>query len=162
MTSSRPAGTFTVVIPCAAEKADGWHAARDLYTSSNFRNTLAAAEALAEAEDGRVLILSALYGLVEPYERLHSYDVRMGAGHEAEVTVAEIADQLVELGDVGDVHCLLPSAYFAKFDAAARLVGALAFDLYEGDRAIGEQRRVVRVVRETSTTPNPATFTLAA
>jgi|tagenome__1003787_1003787.scaffolds.fasta_scaffold17785373_1 hypothetical protein len=78
--TERPAGTFTVVIPCAAQKRDGVHPARDLYTSSNFRNTLAAAEALAGTEGGRVLILSALYGLVEPDEHIHGYDVKMGGG----------------------------------------------------------------------------------
>jgi hypothetical protein len=146
----RPAGTFTVVIPCAADKRDGAHPARDLYTSSNFRNTLAAAEALAADEGGQVLILSALYGLVEPDEVIHSYDVKMGSGHPAEVTVGELAEQLGELDDLGDVHCLLPGAYFDRLDAAAREVGALAFDLYEGDAGIGFQRGTVRVVRETS------------
>src|SRR4051794_20762081 len=112
--SERPAGAFTVVIPCAAEKLDGVHAARDLYCSSNFRNTLAAAEALAAAEGGRVLILSALYGMVRPDERIHSYDVKMGEGHPAEVTVAELVEQLEDLDDLGDLHCLLPGQCFVR------------------------------------------------
>lgn len=160
-TSTRDAGPFTVVIPCAGEKQTGRHAARDLYTSSNFRSTLAAAEAIADAEDGQVLILSALYGLVALDEVLTSYDVKMATGNPAEITAEEIADQLVEFGATGDVHVMAPGAYFAKVDAAARLVGALAFDLYEGEGGIGEQRRVVRVVRETHT-PGTGAFALAA
>lgn len=155
----RPEGRFTVVIPCAADKLAGTHAARDLYTSENFRGALAAAEALAADNDGQVLILSALYGLVELDERITAYNVKMGTGHDAEVTAEEIADQLVELDATGDLHCMLPNAYLAKADAAARTVGALVFDLYEGDKNIGEQRRVARVLRETAPAAPVEVFT---
>lgn len=150
-TSARDAGTFTVVIPCAAEKRPGTHPARDLYDSPNFRLTLAAAEALADGEGGQVLILSALYGLVAPDETITAYDVKIGTGHECEITAEEVAAQLVEADATGDVHVMAPRAYFAKVDAAARLIGALAFDLYEGEGGIGDQRRVAATVRDTYT-----------
>lgn len=149
MRSTEQGSVFTVIVPCAAEKQAGTHAARDLYASSNFRSTLAAAEALAAAEGGQVLILSALYGLVGPDERIACYDVKIGTGHACEITAEEIAAQLADYDATGDLHCLLPAAYLAKVDAAAREVGARAFDLYEGEAGIGEQRRVIRCIRET-------------
>jgi hypothetical protein len=137
----------TVVVPCGAEKLEGTHAARDLYTSSHFRATLTAAERMAEAEGGRVFILSALYGLLELDERVGSYNVKLGEGHPAEVTVEELTAQLAEFGIGDDVYAMLPAAYFARLDAACREAGVLAFDLFEADAGIGYQRGTAKSIR---------------
>jgi hypothetical protein len=156
MAAASLAGTapITVVIPCGAEKLEGTHAARDLYTSANFRATLAAAEAMVALEGGNVLILSAFYGLLELDEEVASYDVKLGTGNAAEVDELTVAAQLIGLVE-GDVYALLPSAYFAKLDAAARLVGGIyPADVYEADAGIGYQRGTVKTIR--TTTPAPA------
>lgn len=139
--------TFTYVIPCGAAKADHRTAARDLYTGSMFRHTLAAAVATADADEqdgcsARVLILSALHGLVELDTELDPYNVKMGdAGC---ITPEALAAQAVELG-IGwghEVYAMLPKAYLAALDAALRPMDVNVLDVYEAAPGIGYQRGV--------------------
>lgn len=65
MPADRLQRPVVVVIPCGAEKLDATAPARDLYVGSMFRMALAAAEAEIAGTSGRILILSALHGLLE-------------------------------------------------------------------------------------------------
>lgn len=138
--------TYFFVIPCGAAKAPGAAPARELYDSANFRLTLAAAQAEAEATtrdlgvEARVLILSALHGLVELDAELEPYDVTMGSP-EAIGPVA-LAASLVLAGAVeGDeLYAFLPKAYRELLELAA--TDLPVFDLYEAAPGIGWQRGV--------------------
>lgn len=137
-----------IVIPCGADKLDVPAPAAELYVGGMFRSALAAAQAEAAACEGRVLILSALHGLVELDTVLAPYDVKMG--DERSVTVDRLAEQAQELGVVWgcDVYAFLPRAYFDRLDEALRRDDVYAAQVYEACGGIGEQRGVCRIVRE--------------
>jgi hypothetical protein len=137
---------ITYVIPCGAAKADQPTAARDLYTGSMFRHTLAAAEANAAGEDARILILSALHGLVELDVVLAPYEQRMD--QPGSITPAELAGQAAALGiDWGsEVYGYLPSAYRNRLDQALKTMDVYLQDIYEATGGIGDQRHVNAVV----------------
>ena len=134
--------TIITVIPCGAGKADTPCAARGLYTGSSFRLALAAAEANGDT----VLILSALHGVVTPDTVLAPYDLKMG--DPGSITVEMLADQLADIGlaDLtfadAEIFAYLPAAYFARFDAACRILGHYPADVYEAAPGIGYQRGV--------------------
>ena len=129
----------TYVIPCAGAKLDHPAPARDLYTGSMFRHTLAAAEALAEPGD-RILVLSARYGLVDLDEVLHPYEQRMDRPGRVDTDVITV--QAMYHGIGSDVYALLPRVYFTALDAALRPLFIWVQDVYEATAGIGEQRRV--------------------
>jgi hypothetical protein len=136
-----------MVVPCAADKADHATTAELLYTSANYRLTLAAAK---NAGCDEVLILSAKYGLLRLTDEVEPYDVKMGdAGC---VTVAQVRSQACWLGltglDDADVWAMLPKAYFAVLDAALRSVDTWPTDVYEAAPGIGYQRGVAANVRD--------------
>jgi hypothetical protein len=137
---------ITYVIPCGGQKAPHSAAARDLYTGAMFRHTLAAAEAEASAVGGRVLILSAKYGLVEPATVLSPYDIKMGGPDS--ISPATLTAQALALGiDFGaDVYGLLPRAYYDTLDQALRELDVYLQDVYEATAGIGEQRKVNRTI----------------
>lgn len=64
------------LIGCGKAKRSETVAARDLYTGALFKKSLALAEAKAEPGD-RVLILSALFGLVNPDDPLSPYEAAL-------------------------------------------------------------------------------------
>ena len=72
----RPASRITkpseavVLVSCVKSKLPNKAAARDLYTSAQFRG----ARRYAEAAGGPWYVLSALYGLVEPQDEIAPYD----------------------------------------------------------------------------------------
>lgn len=140
----------TYVIPCGAAKLDHAAPARELYVSSMFRMALDAAHAAVADDNGRVLILSALHGLVELDDVLEPYDVKMG--DEGCVTVERIVEQCEQLGLTwearADVYAALPAAYFDKLDAALKSIDVYAAPVYEATRGIGEHRKVCRIVRD--------------
>lgn len=135
------------VIPCGADKAAAPAPAAHLYTGGMFRMALAAAEAEAAETDGRVLILSALHGLVDPADVVAPYDVKMG--DPGSVTVDTLAAQAAALGITwgADVYAFLPNAYFAQLDQALRADDVYAAQVYEGCGGIGDHRKVCRLVR---------------
>lgn len=145
-TTARP---IVYVIPCAAAKVDHAAPARDLYTSANFRSALATAEAMAAADGGTVLILSAKYGLLELDTVVDTYDVKMGDADA--ITPEGIRNTAVELGlDEADpeLYALLPAAYFTALAQALAPLYLFAADVYEAAPGIGYQRGAVRSCRE--------------
>lgn len=141
--------TIYFVVPCGAAKLGSAAPARDLYTGSAFRHVLAAAEGEAAATardlgvDTEVLILSALYGLVELHEVIEPYDVKMG--DPASILVHQLAEQITDHGiEYGDqIYAMLPKAYRQVLAAAAELAEDIAVqDVYEAAPGIGYQRGV--------------------
>jgi hypothetical protein len=132
----------TYIIPCSGSKAANATQARHLYTGAMFRHTLRTAEALAAGEvgRGRVLVLSARYGLVELDTVLASYDTRITSADRVSVDV--VVAQALALGVGDDVYALLPSAYLELLDTALRNLDIYVQDVYEANLGIGEQRRI--------------------
>lgn len=138
------------VIPCGSEKLDHPAMARDLYTSTMFRLAWDAATAEIEAYEGqaRILILSALHGLIDPSKVIAPYDVKMGdPGSVSAETITVQANELgIEWGD--DVYAFLPNAYLKVLDAGLRPLDVYAQEVYEATSGIGDQRHVCAVVRD--------------
>ncbi|AER26381.1 hypothetical protein FIONNBHARTH_90 [Mycobacterium phage Fionnbharth] len=131
------------VIACAAAKLDEPVPAAELYTSANFRLMLRAARAQA-GPGGRVLILSALHGLLDLDTVVAPYNVKMGdAGC---IGAAALAAQLRARGlDVpgARITTLLPRAYAQRLAEAVALAGeAEQVDLFADAPGIGYQRAV--------------------
>lgn len=78
-----------VVIPCGGKKRDGSHLARDLYTGPYFK--AAYRYATSVVPESQVFILSAKYGLVQPGQRLDSYELTLG--QPGAVTPTYLRDQ---------------------------------------------------------------------
>ena len=138
---------ITYVIPCSARKAGRPMAARDLYAGQMTRHTLANAEALAQIDrdagrPARVLVLSALHGLIDPDQVIAPYDCKMGA--PGSITPALLAGQAWKLGirNGSDVYALLPRAYYDVLDDALRRLDVYTQDVYEACAGIGDQRHV--------------------
>jgi hypothetical protein len=137
----------TLIIPCSGAKASEPKPARDLYTGPMYRHTLTAALAVegwcqASGIPARILILSALHGLIGLDEVTDPYNLKMG--DTGSVTAAALADQARRLGIAPgeEVRAFLPRPYLARLDAALRDLGVTARDMYKGARGIGEQRHV--------------------
>jgi hypothetical protein len=139
---------ITYVVPCGSEKLDRPAPAGELYRGSMFRHTFDNVSRLAALDEqegrgpARVLILSALYGLVDPDTVIEPYDLRMGA--PGSISPEALTGQAVAFGiDWGSqVYALLPKAYLAQLDRALREIYVYVQDVYEGCGGIGEQRRV--------------------
>lgn len=131
-TGDRPTPDRVVIVACGAKK-EGPAAAGALYVGSYHRAMRRAADALTR-DGGRVLILSALHGLVELDTVLAPYDMRMG--EPGSVTASTLRDQAAALGlDGAEVTVLGGRAYVEAVhqvlpDALAPLAGS---------RGIGEQ-----------------------
>lgn len=145
------------MVACSAEKLDTTSPAADLYTGSMFRIAWSAATAEAEASGGRVLILSALHGLLDPATLVAPYDCKLGDDRsiEADELAAQIADTGI-IAEADDVYAFLPNGYLDLLDSALR---SLDFTppapVFEATCGIGEHRKVCRIVRDTN--PNPMT-----
>lgn len=143
---------ITYVIPCSAAKLDHAAPARDLYTGTMFRHTLANVERMAAVDNAeglgpaRVLILSARYGLIDLDTVIEPYEQRMD--QPGSITADDLADQALTLGiDWGaQVYGVLPRVYLARLDSALRQLDVYVQDVYEGCSGIGEQRRVNSIV----------------
>lgn len=133
---------LVVVIPCSGPKLTYAAPAGDLYTGPLHRSARRAADALV-AGGGRVLVMSALHGLLDLQEEVAPYDhTWKDAGH---VQVDTIRDQARALGvaGAGRVVLLTPGDYTARGlevwpDAATPLAGL----------GIGSQRGVCKQIRE--------------
>jgi hypothetical protein len=136
------------VVPCSATKLDHPAPAHQLYTGTMFTNTYRAAAASATADQdaglgpARVLILSALHGLIDPDQVIDPYDLRMG--QPGSITPARLIEQAEALDIDWDsqVYALLPRPYFAVLDAALRELDVYPQDVYEATAGIGVQRHV--------------------
>lgn len=137
-----------VVIPCSAVKGPAAAPARELYTGSYHRMCAAAAEALT-TRGGRVLILSARHGLIEPAQVLEPYEHRMG--QLGDVTPEQLRAQAERLGvaDAEQVVILAGRAYAQ----AARAVWPHARTPLAGTRGIGHQRSRLAEIISTSSLP---------
>ncbi len=124
-----------VVVPCGAQKRETAAPADQLYTSQHFRLTYRAACKVAEDQDARVFILSALHGLVEPSAVLEPYDIKMGDA--GSIKPPAIAEQLAAI-NATTITTLLPRAYRQALEAA----GADVVDLYASAPGIGYQRAI--------------------
>lgn len=159
MSNTAAAAHTIIVIPCAAEKAEIASAARALYTSANFANTLAAAE--LEAIDTervcgtstKVMILSAKHGLIELDAIVAPYNTKMGEA--GDIDAAAIAAQLAELAPSAIIS-LLPAAYRNRLAAAVAEINddedaqwIDMMDTYEDAPGIGYQRGVVGSLKRT-------------
>lgn len=139
-------GRPTYVIPCSGAKLGHAAPARELYTGSMFRYALGKTSQAAELTGGRVLILSARYGLVELDTVLEPYDVTLKRTGTNLGLAFDVREDLRDL-DVDDVIAFLPAAYWRVLDYAVRSSTAVeggrrcqAVDAYVGCRGIGEQR----------------------
>lgn len=133
-------GTAIVVIACGAAKLDTTAPAGKLYTSEHFALMLRAARRVAEQQSGRVIILSALHGLVELDTELAPYDVKMGDAES--IAPGNLAHQLAAIAP-STITTLLPRAYRTVLDEAARLADAPdLIDLFAEAPGIGYQRGV--------------------
>jgi hypothetical protein len=127
------------IIPCGGEKLAASAPARELYTGAMFTQTLSSIEASGDFD--RIIILSALHGLVELDAELAPYDLRMG--DEGSVGIEVIRGQAEELGILDDeIFAFLPASYFEVLDAALRLEDVFATPVYEAAAGIGFQRGV--------------------
>lgn len=143
---------ITYVIPCGGAKLNRRAPARELYVGSLFRHTLDNAERSARLDaetlrrPARVLILSALHGLITPDTELDPYDLRME--QPGSVTAATLAAQAAAFGiDWGsEVYALLPRPYLARLDEALRTLDVYVQDVYEGCGGNGDQRHVNAVI----------------
>jgi hypothetical protein len=131
-----------VIIPCGAAKADRRSKAKDLYTSSNFALTLAAAK--ASDDDVTVLILSAKHGLLALDDEVDPYDIKMGdIGCVTPVELMCSARFLPLMNSDAVITTMLPSAYNACLSAALDLVGKRVDHVAFADApGIGYQRGV--------------------
>ncbi len=146
---------ITYVIPCGGSKLDRPAPARELYTGSMFRHTLtvasrAAADDMASGRGpARVLILSALHGLVELDTVLAPYDLKMG--RPGSVDVATLMRQAEEFGmgwgpgdddGPGEVYAMLPRAYYAALSEALQQLYVYPQDVYEACSGLFDQKVV--------------------
>jgi hypothetical protein len=129
-----------VVIGCGARKLSHAAPAAELYTGAYFAECLRTARKMAD--DDRVLILSARYGLLGVAEVIEPYD--LGMGQPGAVRVADVRDQAAAHGILGDtVTALCGSIYAAVLreiwpDLRTPLAGL----------GIGYQRREMRLLRD--------------
>lgn len=145
MTATHTTRRVTFVVPCSGPKLNTPARARDLYTGTLFRHQLHAAELEAAATtrdlgvEARVVILSALHGILELDDVVAPYDERMG-------TTGEVADDFLALTVHGtglhtdDVYSLLPSAYHTKLARVMGWFGVTVTPVYESAPGVGFQR----------------------
>lgn len=138
-----------IVVPCSASKVSAATYAHALYTGQHFVHTLRAAITEASACSGRVLILSARYGLLGLDDIVDPYDTTMGDPDA--VTVPEVTAQAVALGiDFGvEVYAMLPRAYYRALSAALAPLDVYPQNVYEAARGIGDQRHIASIITTT-------------
>jgi hypothetical protein len=120
-----------VIVPCGGKKVGTAAPAGEMYVGSYHR----AARRAAEAHGGRVLILSAKYGLLPLDRVIGPYELRMG--QPGSVTAGDVAGQAFALGVLGASRVTV----FAG-RAYADVVAAVwphAKRPLDGTRGIGEQ-----------------------
>ncbi|MFD9593109.1 DUF6884 domain-containing protein [Kitasatospora sp. NPDC059973] len=122
-----------IIVPCGGAKLDDVAPAGEMYTGTYHRAARRAAEQLA-GPGGRVIILSAKYGLLPLDQWIRPYDLK--AGDPGTVTPATLRHQAFALLLGGaEVTVLGGSAYVAL----ARSVWPHAAAPLHGTRGIGEQ-----------------------
>jgi hypothetical protein len=137
-----------VVIPCAGRKLERRAAARDLYSPSQY---FRACLAYAESTGARVLILSALHGLIELEEELAPYELRMGAPGAVDSFPALLRAQarVLQLHDAESVQLVGGRDYVAAARAVWPDATSLFDDLEHGRRGIGYQLGYLKALTAT-------------
>lgn len=129
-----------VIIPCGAGKLDHAAPAGELYTSAYFAGNLRAARALG----GRVLVLSALHGLLDLDQVVEPYNLRMG--QQGSVTPEQVRQQAMRLGIRAAAVTVLAGKAYADVITA---VWPNAERPYDGSRGIGDhQARAKRIAEQ--------------
>lgn len=116
--------TAWYVVPCGAAKLDRPAAAEDLYRGGHFRYVLNGVKAHAQrfadltGRPTRVLIMSALHGLLMPGQMIAPYDVTLRDA--ASITAHALANTALVQGIAhGDtVTTFLPIAYRVRLETA--------------------------------------------
>lgn len=129
--------TRVVVVACGAQKAQSPQPAGSMYTGAYHRQCRRAAAALVR-EGGRVLILSAKYGLVCLEDSIEPYDLRMGA--PGSITVERMREQAQTLRVTGASVIALGSAIYV---AAARGVWPKLLAPLEEASGMGYQMKIM-------------------
>lgn len=137
--------TPVVIIACGGKKADRPVPAGELYTGSYHRSLRKAADALAASTGARILILSALHGLLTLDEVKDPYSKRMG--RPGSITAGEVAGQAEQLGIRAAARVtVLGGRDYADMVSA---VWPHAVRPFDGTHGIGEQKaRCARIVRD--------------
>lgn len=154
------APTPVVIVPCGGVKAAGTLPAGEKYIGSYHRMTRKAAAAIAARTGARVLILSALYGLLELDNLVDDYDLRMG--EPGSVTAGRIAEQAAILGITDALVTVIAGRAYANVVTA---VWPHAVRVLDGTNGMPHQmKRMADVVRGewkpalTAATGTPALF----
>ncbi len=133
-----------ILVPCGAAKRDLPSPARDLYVGGMFRMALKAAEAIAKAQGGKIMILSGLHGLLELDQVIAPYEQRMG--EPGCVSTEELRRQAVDYGLIEERQVLVLAG--RTYADAAQSVWPDAQTPLAGLKGIGYQRQVLsRVIR---------------
>ncbi|GAA2717925.1 DUF6884 domain-containing protein [Micromonospora olivasterospora] len=134
-----------VVVPCGSAKLDRPAPAGLMYTGSYHRACRRAADRLG----GRLVILSARYGLLDPDTVIEPYDLRMG--QPGTVGVPTLRAQARRLGiDVAGSVTVLAGREYAD---AVSAVWPHAVRPLDGTRGMPEQMAVLAELARTPTTP---------
>lgn len=129
-----------VVIPCSGAKLDRAAPAGELYVGSWHQLARRAADAMvARGDAGRVVILSALHGLVDVDRVVEPYDVRLG---EAGIVplARRVAGQLIAL-EAEQVVGLVPSLYRRALALGCHATGVVDVWPLDGCAGVGYQRQ---------------------
>ncbi|RMI46752.1 DUF6884 domain-containing protein [Streptomyces triticirhizae] len=143
-------------IPCGARKARAPFdstplPAGQMYTGPYNRAARRAADALTDSgHAGRILILSARYGLLDPAEAIRSYDLRLGA--PGSITTEQLRQQADDLTLNGALVTVLAGRTYTDL---VRSVFPDAHTPLAGARGIGDHlSRLAHISRATTpTTP---------
>ncbi|MFY1657689.1 DUF6884 domain-containing protein [Micromonospora sp. WMMD1274] len=134
-----------VIVPCGAAKLDHPAPAGRMYTGSYHRACRRAADRLG----GRLVILSARYGLLTPDTVIEPYELRMG--QPGAVTVPTLRAQARRLGiDVAGTVTVLAGRDYADPVSA---VWPHARRPLDGTRGMPEQMALLAELARTPTTP---------
>jgi hypothetical protein len=132
-----------VIVPCGAQKRAGLVPAGEKYTGPYAASCRAAGEAIAARTGARVLILSALYGLLELGDPVADYDLAMG--DPGSVTAGRVAEQAAALGITDAAVYVLGGKKYADTVSA---VWPHAVRVLDGCTSYGNQRaRCSAIVR---------------
>lgn len=132
-----------VIVPCGGKKLPTAAPAGDLYVGSYHR----ACRRAAAARGGRLLILSALHGLLDPATIIEPYDLRMG--QPGSVTPARVREQAAALGILDARVTVLAGRAYADVVSA---VWPDADRPLNGTRGIGQQLASLAAI---ATMPRP-------
>jgi hypothetical protein len=145
-----PPAPSVIVIPCGAKKLDHPAPAGDMYIGSYHRAARRAAEALAQPGT-RIVILSALYGLLDLNDVIEPYELRLGDVDA--ITAGAIHEQARQMGIEPATGVII---------LAGKMYGDLAATVWPdaarplaGTRGMGEQLARFAAIANPPQAPDP-------